>query len=746
MKWNHVVLCFALALAPLSAGCTQGPVGPVIPDAQFLFDTGIEAGAVDAGFPDPVVDTCVDAGGTIGDTCTTTPDCQDGCFCNGNEQCMGGTCVAGTDPCPDTVDCTVDGCLEETNTCFHMLNHGMCSDDLACNGYEVCDPAVGCRAAPPLVCNDETACTVDECDDTMGCVFTARDLDGDGYVSGSCGGEDCDDDPRFGTLVFPGAPEVCDNRRDDDCNGRRDYSDSTCVPTNDACDSASILRLGPTGGTFSGSSTGLRSDYTLSCASGSSGADSVFRFHLDATRDTRVTVSGASGTAVALRPFPLCSAGPDDKCNAQTPASFIRRSLPAGDWALIVRTGTPGPFDVRIELSDPTAIPPVDRCAPGTTDVSAGGTFMGAFEETSDDYTLSCHSTGFLDAAYTFTIPAGVTRDVVVTGTTTSATGTAAPYLAITSDCASSAATVVCTTPSSSMLRRRSLGPGTYYILVEASDAAARTWTINVTITDPAPRAVGDACSSAIEITPPSGMTTGMGSTTLSTLEYDVGTSCGAATGARDAYFHFHTDALQDVSVTTSAGGGSHSQAVSTECGVRAAELRCRTNTGSYSQTFRSLPAGDYWITVQTTAGAGVVSASIVIRPPTTVPMNETCAGPTALAYPTDSRPLDTLTAFVDDLAGGSCGATGMVDAFYQFTLPVTRHVILSATTVPAGSRRIVVTVRGACGPGIDLMCNSGMGSATTPSTLLDPGTYYVFVEMAEADAGDFRLDFATLP
>src|SRR4029079_8453449 len=102
---------------------THEPVGPIAPDAQFLFDTGVEASLPDAGFPDPVIDTCMEAGHTIGDSCTTTPDCQDGCFCNGNEQCTGGTCVAGTNPCPDTVDCTIHGCLEETNAWFPMLAH-----------------------------------------------------------------------------------------------------------------------------------------------------------------------------------------------------------------------------------------------------------------------------------------------------------------------------------------------------------------------------------------------------------------------------------------------------------------------------------------------------------------------------------------------------------------------------------------------------------------------------------------------
>jgi hypothetical protein len=45
------------------------------------------------------------------------------------------------------------------------------------------------------------------------------DADGDGYESVSCGGDDCDDHLAS---VHPGATEVCNNRRDDDCDGDTD--------------------------------------------------------------------------------------------------------------------------------------------------------------------------------------------------------------------------------------------------------------------------------------------------------------------------------------------------------------------------------------------------------------------------------------------------------------------------------------------------------------------------------------------
>jgi hypothetical protein len=60
------------------------------------------------------------------------------------------------------------------------------------------------------------------------------DADNDGYYTGNgeCGIEDCDDsDPTMN----PGAQEICDDRKDNDCDGRKDNKDPegcvTCSPT-----------------------------------------------------------------------------------------------------------------------------------------------------------------------------------------------------------------------------------------------------------------------------------------------------------------------------------------------------------------------------------------------------------------------------------------------------------------------------------------------------------------------------------
>ena len=713
-----------LALAALAACTTGGP--REFPNGGFDGDIAFDAGPPDAPDVGPVV--CAE-GSTLGMACASDVQCTDNCYCNGAERCgEEGVCVAGTAiACDDGIECTVDMCDEETSRCVQMADDSACQDDDACNGLEVCDLALGCRPTSPLYCNDEDSCTVDSCDSEMGCVFEPRDLDGDGFTDGRCGGDDCDDDPRFGTMIYPGAPENCTNRRDDNCDGFRDFNDPTCLPMNGTCDTAQVL---PGPGTYSGSARSLSSDVTLSCKP--SGADAFFRFTLEDTMDVRITVGGASGTAVAMRRADQCEDGPDLGCNDFSPPSLLRRSVPAGDYVIVVKQSSGSPFDLTLMFEPPTEIPAVDVCGAGTVDVSAGGTFEGMYTEVEDDYRLSCNGTSRRDAVYTFTIDAP--KDVLLRANST-APSFNTTYLALATDCDDASSALQCRGSSgTSEVSVRDLPAGTYWILIENSHASAGTWVLDVNIMDPAPRSPGDTCTTAIDITE------GMGTATWTDTALDVGASCGTTFSPRDVIFSFTLDETRDVELTTTSPS-SHWTALHTECGLPASERRCRNGFTSITQSFRSLEAGTYFVIVHSSSSSGNATARITTSPPTPIPPNDRCGG--AIMIPTD-RPYistDTLVDFEDDY-NSTCGRTDP-DAFYVLTL--TERTGVTATVEPADGRTHShhLSLHGDC-TGPQLACHTGRPA--TLDTVLEAGTYYLVVETTSTTLSDFDIRVFTYP
>lgn len=742
MNQRTTRLGFPIALGALLAlaGCTRE--GNTTPDAAIEpTDAAVAQDGGDAGGP---VETCVAPGSTLGNECETAEDCNDGCFCTGTEVCTEGVCAAGSAVCgEDALDCTTVSCNETTDRCAVATDNTVCQNGDACDGTEVCHPTRGCIAAEAPTCNDESACTIDSCDSATGCVYTPRDLDGDGYVSSSCDGLDCDDDPRYGTAVYPGATEVCDNRRDDDCDGRRDYADESCLPTNDTCGVATVLTLGPTGGTFSGGTSSLAHDYSLGCGS-SSGPDAVFRFTLTEAHDVRITTTAGDST-LALRQFDQCSSGPDLKCNAAAAPSILRRSLPAGEYAIIVSTSSGGSFDLSVRLSDPTVAPPVDVCDSGTLLVPVGTTtYSGIFEEASDDYSLACNSASMPDVVYAFEVAEGESKDVTITGSTSGAAWGSTAYVGLTTNCDSDAAYLTCTQEGSpTTVRRRGVGPGRYYIVLEAGSAEDTAYSLTVTIADAVPPPEGDSCVDPIEVTPTAIPGTASGSVAASATERDIGLSCGSTGSSyRDSVFSFTLTSTQDVSYTITHSGSTLGAALQTTCGSSAAQIRCvQEYDSSLTQSFRSLPPGTYYIVVQSDATSGNVTADVTVSAPTPIPANDRCPG--IVVNSGDSRH-DTLIDFDSD-ADLSCGSGGVSpDAFYQFTLTSRRRVLAVATS-DSSSATMYVSITSTCGSSTSISCVSGSPSTTATATL-DPGTYYIAVETPWwSTPTDFTLDFVTL-
>ncbi|MFH1437938.1 MAG: hypothetical protein ABIJ56_19680, partial [Pseudomonadota bacterium] len=83
--------------------------------------------------------------------CTSSEECDDGLFCNGEESCDGCYCILapGLD-CDDHVDCTDDECMESIDDCQFTPNHDNCDEG------HLCDPEEGCVDAPE--CENSEQC------------------------------------------------------------------------------------------------------------------------------------------------------------------------------------------------------------------------------------------------------------------------------------------------------------------------------------------------------------------------------------------------------------------------------------------------------------------------------------------------------------------------------------------------------------------------------------------------------------
>ncbi|MEM1413832.1 MAG: hypothetical protein AAGH15_02985 [Myxococcota bacterium] len=702
-----------------------------------------------------VVIPCVEDA-TLGEACSNNSDCDDGCACNGVEQCSAeGICQEGVDICFNENRCVTVSCdedAEEGEECTFDLDDSECDDGLACNGAEVCNRDVGCISGTPLFCSDDDTCTIDSCDDDVGCVYTPRDLDGDGFISEACTrpdgerGLDCDDDPRFGAMINPEAEEVCDNRRDDDCDGLRDFRDDDCNPTNTDCATVQLL---PGPGTYSGSTRALDDSAALTCLAG--GRDAYFQFNLPEVRDLRIAISGANA-AVALRAAADCASDEMDlRCVSGTSPEIFLRSVEPGDYTIVVtQTGTTDVFDLTLRFEDATTPPPLDVCAPlpDGVDISATGLFSGSFTDLVDDYTQSCATPAGngIDAAYVFDLPPTGDFDV-------SLRATPMPFgslgLSVLTDCTDTTTELGCSaTFGTQNINLRDVSPGTYFVVVDNRNVSTTDFTLDVAITPTVARLPGDSCNVAIDITPPMGMMVGSGISALSGTPspgFDGGVSCNPATNS-DSYFEFTLTATQDVRVTTAAGFASHSTALMDTCGDFMSERRCSTRSGTQTQLFRSLPAGTYFIGVATTATTGSVNATIEVLPPTTPPANDVCTGATVLSVPSDTVSGIDLTGFQRDDPGCRAG-TSNVEAFYEFTLATASFVSVSA--VPAmgtDPEDITLTLKDSCAAATNLACEDGSaGAGPTITQVLMPGTYVVVAEAPELTPSTFDLTFAAV-
>ncbi len=220
-------------------------------------------------------------------SCTDAGDCDDGNPCT-IDHCYEGFCDYQNDPIDEDLDgyvsraCGGPDCDDE-NRMVHPgvlespYDDTVCSDgvDNDCNGRIDeedagcfhCDTAEDCDAGTPGTqpacvagrcaytdrpgpCDDGDACTVHDACFGGVCTGDPLDGDGDGYVAGGCGGDDCDDSLAG---VHPGAREgppedpSCGDGVDNDCDGLTDADELACRAGNKLIDLTTDGEVAPTG-------------------------------------------------------------------------------------------------------------------------------------------------------------------------------------------------------------------------------------------------------------------------------------------------------------------------------------------------------------------------------------------------------------------------------------------------------------------------------------------------------------------
>lgn len=743
--WLALNMCvlFGLSLATLGAGC-----GNSIVRSPFTGDAGSEAGA--AGAPadeEGGLNVGVDAGDpTLGGPCEDDVQCDDG------------------------IPCTNDHCEQNLQRCRHSPDDTPCLDDLYCNGEEVCDPKLGCRAGPPVSCADADPCTIDTCvEKTRSCSRVPRDADGDGDPIWNCsGGGDCNDlDPSVSSL----AVEVCNNHVDDDCDGQVDEKDDCVSPAYDVCKTS--LAIGESGLT-SLSLAATKLDYPTTCApAGMRGLGDVvvtFQVPQGPAQDIDV-VAQSDGGLVSLASAPECGSTAFVDCALSIPVSGGSLSrlhlygLEPGKHTIYVSGTAPSDVALSVTFSPATTAPSNETC--GTASVlTPGKSQTAALIDAQPDLTSACTKAATVSSStpkplptqvniaeppawvpgelvYSFTLDSA--RDVRIFGTPLDAFGL--PQLSLrAAPCTDKASELSCRkgTPSAS-LYVRALPAGTYYIAVSASGPSEVD--VRLEVSDPGDPVADEGCLGAPAL--PIGQTLDL---TLSDHPDSVDLEC--LSGAPDSSHSLTLPVSSDVLLVERISD-SDTGAVSLALPACTSESRlaCGTSTTSPVRARAyGVAAGTYRVVAESAAGAPVALTAFARKaaPAVLVPFADDCSAPFEIPETGGRFKGSTANAHADFSAGcdaSNLGMFGAPDQLLHLALTQKSRVVLDM----AGSTyQTMLSVRGgATCPGSELQLACAPGYQATRSFLdleLDRGDYYVQVDGYGGDSGSWALDVYVTP
>jgi hypothetical protein len=235
-----------------------------------------------------------------------------------------------------------------------------------------------------------------------------------------------------------------------------------------------------------------------------------------------------------------------------------------------------------------------------------------------------------------------------------------------------------------------------------------------------------DRCDDALDVSAGGRFTVGMAGTTG-----DYTFRCGGGMLGRDAVLRLNLASPRDVTVTAQSrtGFGLVYLMIQNRCGSTAA-ADTRDCVLSFPSVWRthSLPAGEYFILVGTSAGTTGTAADVLVdvqlSDPVAPATNDTCASPIEIPAAGGTFRGDTI-GLTDDVST-RCGGT-TADVVYRLTLAEPRDVIARAAAGATDSVTVSLLDQCVRAP-TTLRCDTG----ATPSFIarsLPAGTYFLAVE-----------------
>jgi hypothetical protein len=652
---------------------------------------------------------------------------------------LGGPCVDDAQ-CDDQIACTYDSCDASLGRCLDVPDDTQCQDGMYCNGQEQCVPGHGCEPGPVVSCDDGNPCHIATCvEATKSCTYADRDIDGDGDPDAHCDpGHDCDDlNPDVSSLHA----EICANGIDDNCNGQVD--EQPCVsPQGDTC--ADAIAVGGAG-TYVFSTVGANDTFATSCSvtipTAGENVVAAVTIPPGANVDLEVWVSGTTEVAVAIQG--TCGDPSSERaCGSGTGATDVRaraRNVTPGTYFAIVTTQAPGTVQLQVDLLAPTSPPTDVDCATATPIQPGTATTVSIVNPPTVLPTSCAASTGSL--TYSFTL--GQPQDVHVFASTLQGSGT--PVIGLRNPhCTDAVDELECETAGTVPLFERSLPAGTYVVTVGATSPS--DVTLDVELSPPTTAPPDQTCTAPPAITPNATL-----DFDLSGHENAIKDGCAAS--GPDAAYDLSLAAASDVLLVqrfpeTETGSVS----LDTPTCDLATTLGCTTSGTPARLAKRNVPAGDYRVVIADELGfQGTLQA--LVRPtvaPTIVPPGgaDTCAQ----AVDASNGGFftgDTSTANAD--YGESCDAPGLPpggapDQVLALNLTQNQRVVLDMEG-STYSTLLSVWQGPACpGNAVPNACYVGFNNGSFLDLELTPGQYWLILDGYNGGKGAWDLDVRILP